>query len=68
MPMFATFAVEDFGRSERFYQAAGFITLARVLQDLILVANPLLSTYDVYDIKIFCWCELLREVRGRILT
>lgn len=30
MPMFATFAVEDFGRSERFYQAAGFITLARV--------------------------------------
>lgn len=30
MPMFATFAVKDFGRSERFYQAAGFITLARV--------------------------------------
>ncbi|WP_337447405.1 VOC family protein [Corynebacterium pseudokroppenstedtii] len=30
MPMFATFAVEDFERSERFYQAAGFITLARV--------------------------------------
>lgn len=30
MPMFATFAVEDFERSERFYQATGFITLARV--------------------------------------
>lgn len=30
MPIFATFAVEDFERSECFYQAAGFITLARV--------------------------------------